>query len=178
MRRINVIGTSASGKSTFSKTLAHKLNLSYIELDDLFWLDNWQESTNDAFLNKLQYRIDQAPQGYVIDGNYSRTQSIKWKNIDTIIWLDFPFHVNLYRSVKRALQRVVSKQKLWPNSNNKESFRMILTRDSIIWWMIKTHKENQQKYLAIMNQPEYAHIRFIHLRSSKQSQQFLDEIYR
>jgi len=43
MRRINVVGTSASGKSTFARMLAQKLQLDYIELDDLFWLDDWQE---------------------------------------------------------------------------------------------------------------------------------------
>ena len=50
MKRINVVGTSASGKSTFSKALAQKLGLSYIELDDLFWLDDWVESTDELFL--------------------------------------------------------------------------------------------------------------------------------
>ena len=34
--RINVVGTSGSGKSTFSKKLASKLNCPYIELDQIF----------------------------------------------------------------------------------------------------------------------------------------------
>ena len=34
--RINVIGTSGSGKSTFSKELAGKLNLLHIEMDYLY----------------------------------------------------------------------------------------------------------------------------------------------
>ena len=58
MKRINVVGTSASGKSTFSKALAQKLNLSYIELDDLFWLDDWKESADQDFFEKLQQSID------------------------------------------------------------------------------------------------------------------------
>ena len=81
MKRINVVGTSASGKSTFSKALAQKLGLSYIELDDLFWLDNWGESSDRNFFEKLQQSIDLAPHGYVIDGNYSRTEEIKWKQM-------------------------------------------------------------------------------------------------
>ncbi|ENV13615.1 hypothetical protein F965_00713 [Acinetobacter schindleri NIPH 900] len=40
-RRINVVGTSASGKSTFARALATKLGLSDIELDNLFWLERW-----------------------------------------------------------------------------------------------------------------------------------------
>ena len=35
MKKINVVGTSASGKTIFSRKLAQKLNLTYIELDDL-----------------------------------------------------------------------------------------------------------------------------------------------
>lgn len=49
MKYINVIGTSASGKSIFSKKLAGKLNLAYIELDDLFWFDDWIESFDRKF---------------------------------------------------------------------------------------------------------------------------------
>ena len=176
MKRINVVGTSASGKSTFSKVLAQKLELSYIELDDLFWLDNWGESSVPNFFEKLQQSIDLTPNGYVIDGNYSRTEEIKWQEIDTVIWLDLPFHINLFRSVKRALLRVVSKQKLWPNSNNQESLRMILTKDSIIWWMIKTHKKNQHKYLQMMQSSEYANIHWIRLSSRSEIKNFLKSL--
>lgn len=49
MKRINVVGTSASGKTTFSKQLAEKLNLSFIELDNLFWQDDWQQASDTIF---------------------------------------------------------------------------------------------------------------------------------
>lgn len=47
MKRINVIGTSGSGKSTFSRMLATTLGYPYIEMDAMFWQPNWQESSND-----------------------------------------------------------------------------------------------------------------------------------
>ena len=173
MKRINVVGTSASGKSTFSKALAQQLKLSYIELDDLFWLDDWVESSDQEFFKKVQQKINQAPEGYVIDGNYTRTQKIKWEQIDTIIWLDLPFHINFYRSVKRALHRVFSQQPLWISSNNTESFKSLFARDSIVFWMVKTHQKNREKYLKILNDPQYSDIQFIHLRSRKDINEFL-----
>lgn len=177
MKKINVIGTSASGKSTFSKILAEKLGVEYIELDDLFWLDNWQESSNEQFFEKLQMKIDRADhQGYVIDGNYSRTQPIKWKDIDTVIWLDYPFYLNLIQSVKRAFVRIKTQEKLWIHSNNRESLSMVFSRDSIVLWMIKTHAKNREKYLSLMNDSKYSHIQFVHLRSRKQTKQFLEGI--
>lgn len=144
MQRINVVGTSASGKSTFARALAEKLGLAYIELDNLFWLDDWQQSADTDFFAKIQAAIEQAPNGYVIDGNYTRTIPIKWAQADTIIWLDLPFHSNLLRSVQRAVQRAVSQQTLWPNSNNRETIRQLFSRDSIVWWMIKTHQKNRR----------------------------------
>ena len=177
MKRINVVGTSASGKSTFSKALAQKLGLSYIELDDLFWLDDWVESTDELFLEKIQKEMDRAVGGYVIDGNYdTRSHVIKWKEIDAVIWLDLPFHLNLYRSLKRALHRALTQQKLWNNSNNRESFKSMLSRDSIIWWMIKTHKKNQHKYLQMMQSNEYAHILWIRLCSRSEIKNFLKSL--
>lgn len=172
-RRINVVGTSASGKSTFARTLAAKLGLSYIELDNLFWLDNWQESPDAEFFDKIHTAIDQAKDGYVIDGNYTRSIPVKWAEIDSVIWIDLPFHLNLYRSVRRALQRTMSKQPLWSNSNNTESFSQVLSRDSIILWMMKTHQKNRQHYLKLMHAPEYQHIHWIRLRSPREIDTFL-----
>lgn len=176
MKRINIVGTSASGKTTFSRQLANKLNLAYIELDDLFWQDDWEASSDAVFFDKIQKQIEHAKVGYVIDGNYTRTQNIKWQEVDVVIWLDLPFHVNLFRSVKRALHRLLTQKQLWENSNNKENLRLFLSRDSIVLWMIKTHAKNRKKYFAMMNDPQYSHIRFVRLRSRKQTKQFLDRL--
>ena len=176
MQRINVVGTSASGKSTFARALAEKLGLAYIELDNLFWLDDWQQSADTDFFAKIQAAIEQAPNGYVIDGNYTRTIPIKWAQADTIIWLDLPFHSNLLRSVQRAVQRAVSQQTLWPNSNNQETIRQLFSRDSIVWWMIKTHQKNRRHYLQLIKSPEYAHLHWIRLTSATEVERFLNRV--
>ncbi|MEF1262939.1 (d)CMP kinase, partial [Vibrio harveyi] len=86
MKRINVVGSSASGKSTFSKQLAMKLGVTYIEMDRLFWLPDWKELDDETFFDKV---VDVTQQdAWVLDGNYSRTQPYKWQRVDTIIWLD------------------------------------------------------------------------------------------
>lgn len=178
MNKINVVGTSATGKSTFSKALAQKLGLHYIELDNLFWLDDWQECPDKVFFAKIESEIAKAQNGYVIDGNYTRTIPVKWAEIDTVIWLDLPFPVNLYRSVKRALQRAWVQKDLWPDSNNQDSIKKMLGRDSIIWWMVKTHQKNRNKYLHMMQAPEYQSIQWIHLKSQKEIDTFLQQLHK
>ena len=95
MRYINVVGNSAMGKSTFSKALAQRLMLPYIELDDLFWKDNWQESSDEEFFAKIKTQIEQHRDGWVMDGSYSRSTELKWQKVDTVIWLDYSFGLNL-----------------------------------------------------------------------------------
>ncbi len=52
--KINVIGTSGSGKSTFSCALAQKLAIPYIELDSLFWKPSWSGSSDAEFFEKTE----------------------------------------------------------------------------------------------------------------------------
>ena len=176
MKFINVVGTSAAGKTTFARQLARQLGLAHIEMDDLFWLDDWQETPDDEFFRKLQSQMDQTKEGWVLDGNYSRTQDLKLKYVDTIIWLDYSFPLNFYRSVKRAMIRATTQKTLWASSNNRENFKTsFLSKDSIILWMIRHHAKNRKKYLKMMHDPKYQNIQFIRLTSPKQTAAFLKQ---
>ena len=57
MKRINVVGTTGSGKSTFSRALANELGYRYIQLDELFWKPHWQESGDDEFFAKIKQAL-------------------------------------------------------------------------------------------------------------------------
>lgn len=174
-RKVNIVGTSASGKSTFSKQLAEVLQCSYIEMDALFWQPDWQESTNDEFFAKLMDSLNQA--AWVLDGNYSRTTAIKWQDIDTIIWLNYSWTRTAYQSISRAIQRIISRQELWEGTGNKESFKKsFCSKDSIILWMLRNYHRQQRQYLAIMSDPQWQHIQFIRVHSPQQARNLLHQI--
>ena len=42
-KKIILIGTSGSGKTTFGNNLSKILKIPCTDLDDLFWLPNWQK---------------------------------------------------------------------------------------------------------------------------------------
>jgi adenylate kinase family enzyme len=176
MKFINIIGTTGSGKSTLARQLAEKTKLQNIELDNLLWLDDWQESPNDALFLKLKIAMENAETGWVIDGLYTRTIPMIMEKVDTVIWLDYAFHINLYRLSKRTFGRVISRKKLWENSNNRESLKLMLSKESIFIWLIKSYPKNRKKYLDLMQNPAYQHIQFIHLTSPKQAAIFLKQI--
>ncbi len=172
MKMINVVGTSGSGKSTFSKRISRILNLPYIEMDKIFWGPNWYWPSDEEFFRKLENELQK--DSWVLDGNYTRSIPIKWQNVGTVIWLDFPFFTTLFRAIKRAFFRALSGKEIWEGTGNRESFRKsFFSKDSIVWWTIKTHQSVRKKYESYMNDPQYSHIKFIRLRSDSDVETFL-----
>lgn len=171
--RINVVGTSGSGKSTFSKRLASKLNCPYIELDQLYWGPNWQQPTDEVFFERVKIALN--CNRWVIDGNYTRTLPIKWKQIEMVVWLDYSFSRTLFQSVTRAIKRILSGKEIWVGTGNRETFsKTFLSKDSILLWMINTHRTVRLRYQELISDPQYSHIQFVRLRSRRDAEKFLN----
>lgn len=172
MPRINVIGTSGSGKSTFAKRLAQRERVPYVEMDRLFWGADWRMPTDAEFFPKVAQAL--SGDGWVLDGNYTRTIPIKWQRVDLVIWLDYPFPTTLFRAVKRAIVRAWTKRELWEGTGNYESFRKLLfSKDSIVRWTIKTYRPNRRRNAQMMTDPQYAGLRFVRLRNPKEADRYL-----
>src|SRR5690606_23794496 len=116
-----VVGTSGSGKSTFARQLAEKLGCPYIELDSIYWQDNWQPCEDAALFAALSETT--SGECWVVDGNYTRTRSIIWANADSVIWLDYSRGLVMWRVIRRTFGRVLSGKRLW-NTNNVETWRI------------------------------------------------------
>lgn len=173
MNKINVIATSGSGKTSFSKELAQVLDYPCIEMDVLYWKDNWVESSDDEFFQKLEQALNKDQ--WVLDGNYSRTQHIKWKEVDTIIWLDYPFHLVLWRVLKRSIARLIDQEPMW-GTNNRESFRQsFLSSKSIILWSITSYPRMKKRYENLFKtNPQ--NLNLIRLKTPKEAKEFISKI--
>lgn len=172
MKKISVIGTTGSGKSTFAKRLASKIEARYVQMDQLLWKSHWVESTDAEFLPKVAEAV--SGDSWVIDGNYSRTNAIKWQHADTIIWLDFSYSRTLLQLFRRTVTRAISKRELWTGTGNKESFfKAFASKDSIFLWFFKTYPNNKLRYIALMSSPKVQHVNFIRLRNPSEVEQFL-----
>ena len=170
MNRIVVIGSSCSGKSTFSQTLANKINIKYIELDELHWLPDWQERRDQEFKDLVSKAV--SDDAWIVDGNYSIVRDILWPRATTIIWLNHSFRVVLYRSITRSIKRIVTKKKLF--SGNVESFKKtFLSRDSIILWVLKTYHKKRKQYPEILKQAEAKGMKVIEFKNQSQVNDYL-----
>lgn len=175
MKKINVIGTTGSGKSTFSKALAERLGYPCIHLDQLFWKPNWTESSDEELFPKVESVV--RGKAWVLDGNYSRTNEIKWAHADTIVWLDYSYARTFCQLLQRTLTRAMSKEELWPGTGNSESFaRAFFSKDSIFIWFFRCYKRNRRKYAALSHSFKDSHVKFIRLRSPRDARAFLESV--
>jgi len=142
--RILVVGTSGSGKTMLVRNLAKKLGIKDIELDALFWKENWPQSEPAEFGEKITKEIAGAD-GYVIHGNYNKAKDLTWGNVDTVIWLDYRRIVVLWRALKRTITRIITKEELW--SGNRETFfNSSLAKDSIVAWAWNIYRKLKEQY--------------------------------
>ncbi len=174
MKKIIVIGSTGSGKSTLAKQMAKTLAYPYIQLDLLFWKPNWQHCDDEEFFEKISNETNS--ETWIIDGNYTRSHQITWTKADTVIWIDLPFYLTLYQNISRSLKRAITRQELWPNTNNRESFLRMFSKDSIVLWLLNTYDLNKKKYQERLSDTNYQHIKFYRLQSRKEVRQFLKQL--
>jgi adenylate kinase family enzyme len=100
VRKILVIGSGGAGKSTFARKLGGRLGLEVIHLDREHWRPGWVEMPKDEWRRKVEELA--ARESWVMDGNYSGTLDVRLAACDTVIFLDLPRAVCLWRVLKRA----------------------------------------------------------------------------
>lgn len=167
MKRIVIIGTSGSGKTTLAKQIAAKLGITHVEIDALHWEKDWYSTPKDILREKVKNAL--SGDTWVADGNYSLVRDIMWERADTLIWLDYSFPLTLWRIIKRTFKRVFTRQELW--NGNRETFRnSFLSKESLILWVITTHKRRRKDLPLLLAKPENAaktQLRFSNPKATK-----------
>ena len=177
-RRIVVLGTSGSGKTTLAGAISRRLGIPHVELDALFWGPNWTNlggsPENDT---KFRARVAEATAGdaWVVDGNYAVTHDVTWPRAELFVWLDLPLPVVFWSVLQRTLRRAATRELLW--GTNRESFRMsFLSRDSLLLWVLTTHRSRRKRLTALLLRPEMAHVTVVRLRSRRAVHAWLESL--
>lgn len=102
MRRIAIIGSGGSGKSTLAREMGEILDIEVVHLDRLYWKPGWVETPKDEWRGIVENLVK--GESWIIDGNYGGTMDTRLDAADTIICLDLPRWINLWRILKRRFQ--------------------------------------------------------------------------
>ena len=178
-QRIHIVGNSCSGKSTLAKLLSEALGMDLVELDALNWLPNWV-SLNDTNPEEFKRRLETATKGdtWVAAGSYSRSRPIFWSRVETVVWLDLPMPLLLYRVIRRSWKRARSKEPLWGSNWERfwPQFALWRGSKSLIYWILFHHRRKRRQMLGCSIDPQWSHIRFIRLRSRKEIERFRNSV--
>ena len=99
MNKIIVIGCPGSGKTTFAEKLRDKTALPLFYLDAIWHKPDRTHISRDEFDTRLGEIL--ALEGWIIDGNYSRTVERRIEACDTVFLFDLPTEVCLEGAVSR-----------------------------------------------------------------------------
>lgn len=172
-RRVIVVGTSGSGKSTLAAELARRLGCEHTELDALHWEENWTEAEEEVFRDRV--RQVAGGESWVADGNYGKVRDVLWPRADTLVWLDYPRPVIMWRLLWRTLARTLGGRQLW-NGNRERFSAQFLSKQSLFLWAWNTQPLIRQRYPALLKQPEHAHLRVVRLRTPGEAERWLAEV--
>ncbi len=172
VRRVNVVGTSGSGKSTTGAALAARLGVPHIELDALSWEPNWVAAPTPVLRERVAAAVTAA--AWVVDGNYSVVRDLVWARADTVVWLDLPFVTVMTRVIGRTFRRILYGEVLW--GTNREDLRTAFSRDSIILWALTTDRRRRRDYPRLF--AANPHLKIVRLRSPREVSRFLATVNR
>lgn len=103
-KRILVIGSPGSGKSTFSRRLSESTGIPLIHLDKEFWNYGWVETPREEWVKKQENYVSENE--WILDGNYGGTLNVRLEKADTIICFQLSRVVCLMRYLKRVITNI------------------------------------------------------------------------
>ena len=166
MRKIILIGSGGSGKSTLARAMGEKLGYPVNHLDTLLWRPNWEAVSREEQRQIQQTLISRDT--WIIDGNYGGTLDLRIDAADTIIFLDLPRTLCLYRALKRTwLYRKTGRPDMAADCPEKLSF-------DFLKWIWRFPIDKRPKILSTLTATSDKQV--IHLTSRRAVKQFLQSL--
>jgi adenylate kinase family enzyme len=101
MRRISVVGSQGSGKTSLALSLGRKLGLPVVHLDVLYWRPGWKPSDKASFRANVTEAI--AGNAWVVDGSFSDLAfDLTIARADILVVIDRPRWLCLWRILWRS----------------------------------------------------------------------------
>ena len=178
VRRVLIAGITGSGKTTLARRLAPALGLQYYELDDLYYDPGMRMAAAfPAVIDQLT-----AEQSWLFDSQGPPADSEAppevrdrlWSCADTLVWLDYPRRVVVWRAVTRSLRRIVTRERLW--QGYRDSPRQWLRPDHPIRRAWRLSRIRSEQLETRTQEPAWAHLTIIRLRSPRETEAWLNAV--
>jgi adenylate kinase family enzyme len=168
-----VLGNTGSGNTSTSRRVSRSLDIPFMELDALFWEADWTPAAEEEFRGRGEAAT--AGDRWVVDGNYSRVPDVVWPRATTIVWLDYPLRVSVWRLTRGQLGRALRWTELW--NGNRESLRMLFaSKEFLLLWAVTSYRRRRVEIPEAMAKPEHAHLALHRFRKPSQGAEWEAEL--
>jgi adenylate kinase family enzyme len=132
--RVLIYGVTGSGKTTLARQVAERTGLPWHSVDDLTWEPGWVGVPPEEQRRRIAEIC--AGERWILDAGYSQWIDVVLAGAELIVALDYPRWRSLARLVRRTLGRAIDRRTIC--NGNTESFRQMLSSDSIIVWHFRS----------------------------------------
>jgi adenylate kinase family enzyme len=169
MKRILIIGSGGSGKSTLARRLGEATGIEVIHLDKLHWKPNWVEPDKQEWGKTVDKIL--AGDSWIIDGNYGGTLEKRIAAADTVIFLELPRTICVWRILKRAARyRKISRPDMAEGCEEKFDLKFIK-------WIWDYPRRTKPKVESLLKKFE-SKIEIIRLRTPEEVTVFTENVWR
>jgi adenylate kinase family enzyme len=152
-RRIAIVGPTAAGKSTLARRLGDALAIPVHHLDALYWRPGWQPTPDDEWHALLRDLV--AGERWIVDGNFTATMRERLEAADTVVFVDLPRRVCLWRAVRR---RAVYGRRRAPGMADQSRPHFDLRLLGWIWTFPRDHRPLILDLLAELGEGRGVHV--------------------
>ena len=139
--RVLVYGVTGSGKTTLARKIGEKTGIEWHSVDDLTWDPGWQQVPVDEQRRRMQAICD--GDRWILDTAYGTWRDIPLARVELIVALDYPRWLSFKRLLARSIMRAIDKRPIC--NGNMESFRLMFSKESILFWHFKSFKSKKTR---------------------------------
>ena len=174
-KRILVIGRTGSGKTTLARDIAAALEVPHVELDSLYFGPNFSTVPESVLRERVATAIEE--DHWVTDGNKRAVRDLVWPRADTIIWLDYPAAVTLWRLGRRATRRTASlRTEAAKAGQTRDLPRQLIAGAKAVLTALRSHTGQRREFPQLFAAPENQHLAVVRLRSPRATQRWCDRV--
>jgi hypothetical protein len=164
--RVVVFGCAGSGKTTLAKKLCARTGLTLIERDALGVLGSERYR---AAITKLIYQ----PR-WVLDGAPYYVEDLVYPVADTVVVLDYPKPVVMWRVLRRTLAAEVLRQPA--GAHQPQELAAWRDAEHPVRWAWSSHRDRHAEGLALMSRTDLARAEIIRFRRPAAARRWLRQL--
>ncbi|MBE5760124.1 MAG: hypothetical protein E7332_08910 [Clostridiales bacterium] len=165
-----IIGSPGSGKSWLGRLLSEKTNIPLYPLDLYYWNAGWQPTEREEWIKKQQEMI--AGENWIIEGNYKSTLDLRIAAADTIIFLDMPRLLCIWRIICRRNKKRPDLPEGLREPFDREFFEFL----KLAWDFPKTERQSIIQKLSCQPSAGKNILHIIHIRTKKQLKNYIAQL--